>query len=330
MDDISSPGLAKCLSAKAAQVDIVIVNWNAGRQLADCVKSIRTFGHSVGSIILVDNASTDDSLAGLSVQDLPLIIIRNHENRGFATACNQGAAVASSDYLLFLNADTRLFENSLVEPLAFMGQAENAHIGICGIKLIDESGNACLSYAKFPSLRNFALQAVGINMIFRSRSMGDDGVVSEAGGVRVVDQVIGAFFVVRRSVFEQLGGFDERFFVYFEEVDFALRARKNGWASVCLTGVQCIHIGGGSSRQVKDLRLFYSLRSRVLYGFKHFSLLSAITLFLVTLWPELLGRSVFALARGSWQDFGHVVRGYSMLIKDMPAILREVAEMRGQ
>ena len=315
------------------KVTICIVNWNAGNQLRDCISSIgnaRNDNSILLEVVVVDNGSTDKSCEGIDQLGVAINIIRNGENRGFACACNQGAAVASGNYLLFLNPDTRLFKNSLVVPFAFMELDENAHIGICGIQLVDELGKACLSYAKFPRLRDFTFRAVGIDKFVTCGGMAHEGVVPEAERVRVVDQVIGAFFVVRRSVFEELGGFDEHFFVYFEEVDFALRARKKGWLSVCLSGAQCIHIGGGSSRQVKAARLFYSLRSRTLYGFKHFPLMSAIALFAVTLVPELLGRLVSVLAQGSLRDLKHVVHGYSMLIKDMPAILRNAAAMRGR
>jgi GT2 family glycosyltransferase len=84
-----------------------------------------------------------------------------------------------------------------------------------------------------------------------------------------VDQLIGAFFVVRRSLFESLGGFDERFFVYYEEVDFSWRARQAGYSSVYLPGVHALHHGEASSGQVKGRRLFYLLRSRALYARKH-------------------------------------------------------------
>jgi len=96
----------------------------------------------------------------------------------------------------------------------------------------------------------------------------------------VVDQVIGAFFLVRRALFETLGGFDERFFMYFEEVDFSKRAQMRGAASVYLGAARAFHSGGYSSRQVKASRLFYSLRSRFLYGFKHFRPAEAVAVLL--------------------------------------------------
>ena len=88
---------------------------------------------------------------------------------------------------------------------------------------------------------------------------------------REVDQVIGAYFLTRRALFQKLGGFDQRFFVYFEEVDFCVRARTAGSTAFFLAGAQAFHRGGGSSEQVPAQRLFYSLRSRMAYSHKHFT-----------------------------------------------------------
>ncbi len=315
----------------ATSLDIIIVNWNSGDQLKVCISSIggaKQDGFILRDVIIVDNASTDASLNGIDCLGVPVTVIRNSENRGFAAACNQGAAMAESDYLLLLNPDAYLFEDSLVLPIAFMERTENTKRGICGVQLIDDSGEECLSYARFPDLWSFVVQATGLNMVHAMTENGKVKNKSDDSGVLVVDQVIGAFFVVRKVVFDQLKGFDERFFVYFEEVDFSLRALNNGWTSVCLTGVRCGHVGGLSSRQVKASRLFYSLRSRILYSFKHFSLFSAITLLIMTLMPEFFSRLIFTFVRSAWSDFGHTVHGYSMLIRSLPATLRIAVQMR--
>lgn len=308
-------------------LDIITINWNSGRQLADLISSIKSF-HSgmVSSVIVVDNASSDDSMSmpDAYVRDLPfaLHVIHNKKNLGFAAACNQGAAFAESEYLLFLNPDTRLFYNTLSVPLMYMQEPENKKIGICGVQLVNESGEECLSYETFPSLSKFVAQIIGMTKLSNSNGMPKAKTTLSGSVFYKVDQVIGAFFIVRRSVFEQLNGFDERFFVYFEEVDFSLRAYDKGWLSVCLPSVNCMHIGGGISRQVKAERLFYSLRSRILFGFKHFSMLQAVALLMVTLVPEFISRSIYSIVRGSLPELGHTIRGYSMLIKDTPAILR--------
>ena len=136
-----------------------------------------------------------------------------------------------------------------------------------------------------------------------------------------VDHVIGAFYVIRRSLFESLEGFDERFFVYLEDLDLSLRARQAGWRSVYLTDAQAFHAGGGTSAQDKSARLFYALRSRLLYGFKHFSPAAAWGLLIITIAAEPWIRLIFASFRGAWCDVGYTLRAYVLLIKDLPEML---------
>jgi GT2 family glycosyltransferase len=131
----------------------------------------------------------------------------------------------------------------------------------------------------------------------------------------MVDQVMGAFFLVRRSLFEDLKGFDERFFVYYEEVDFARRASTLGWSSFYLAQAQAFHSGGGTSRQVKAKRLFYFLRSGILYAFKHFSPIAASLVLFVTLLLEPLSRTALAVVRRSWSSLPETWSAYLMLYR---------------
>jgi len=306
-------------------LSIIIVNWNAGSQLVDAVASIAQYHHGlVASVIIVDNASTDDSLAQVeALPNLPfqLQIVRNLDNRGFGAACNQGAALASSAYLLFLNPDTRLFENSLSVPLAFMQEPKNQDIGIVGIQLLDEQGQISRSCARFPSLVGFVARAVGLDRFFPR--LGHFMAEWNHGHTREVDQVIGAFFLVRCRLFKALHGFDERFFVYLEEVDFSYRARQAGWRSVYLADAQAFHAGGGTSRQVKAHRLFYSLRSRLKYGFKHFSPWQAWFLVLVTTTIEPVSRTFLSVIKGGFSGVRDTWQAYGMLWRDMGSILEK-------
>jgi len=304
-------------------LSIVIVNWNAGHQLRDCISSIRDLhGDVLTRIVVVDNASSDDSLNGIEFLGIPVTIIRNESNLGFAAACNQGAAIATTPYLLFLNPDTRLYENSLDTPLSFMANPENAKIGICGIQLINESGQVDRSCARFPTPLVFLLQSVGLNKLPGLRRFSLHRTDWDHATTRTVDHVIGAFFLVRRSLFEQLQGFDERFFVYLEDLDFSRRAHLNGWQSVYLTRAQAFHAGGGTSKQVKAARLFYSIRSRLLYGFKHFSPAAAWAVLAVTILLEPISRIVFSVVRANWRDAFYTLQGYRMLLQALPSTLR--------
>ncbi len=310
-----------------ATLDIIIVNWNAGVQLGNCLASINRFGSEyVSKVVVVDNGSKDASADALGRFDFPLEIILNNENLGFARACNQGASVCDARYLLFLNPDTEIFENSLTEPLAFMEDEANQEVGICGIQLVDEKGHIARTCAHFPTLLSFTAQICGINAIPGLKGVGMRMHGWDHLSDKSVDQVIGAFFFTRRSVFEALSGFDERFFVYFEEVDFSFRASQVGWKTTYLTGAKAFHEGGGTSRQVKAARLFYSLRSRLFYGFKHFPRWQAWSLTGVTVIVEPLSRTIFSFLRGGMRDVRNTWRGYSMLYRDLPNILGKLCD----
>ena len=297
-------------------LSIIIVNWNAGQQLSDCISSIccvMKSSFTLAEVVVVDNGSTDDSLVGIEQLGVSVCAIRNNENRGFAAACNQGAPKASADYLLFLNPDTRLFEDSLTRSIDFMQQPSNSGIGICGIRLMDEDGNASTSAARFPTLRVMAGKILGLTKIFPRLFPAHLMPSSELRESGFVDQVIGAFFLIRKNVFDQCGGFDERFFVYFEEVDLSWRAKQLGYSSYFLSDASAFHKGGGCSERVKAARLFYSLRSRILYAQKHYSWMEFIGLILLTV-IELPLRLFQGVLRASWSDINNTFSAYTQLL----------------
>ena len=296
--------------------DIIVVNWNAGLQLRTCIDSITHHAHGlVDQTIVVDNGSKDGSEA--SVKDVPHItLIRAGANVGFGKACNLGARQAKSEYLLFLNPDAALYADTLLKALAFMQGPANSKVGICGVQLLDEAGHVSRSCARFPSVVGFVAHAVGLNRFFPR--LGHFMAEWDHVQTRQVDHVIGAFFLVRRELFNALHGFDERFFVYLEDMDFSYRAHQAGWRSVYLTDTQAFHAGGGTSNQVKARRLFYSLRSRLLYAFKHFSWMGAFAVLLATLLVEPLSRSALALMRRSWAGLKETWAAYGMLWRWLP------------
>jgi GT2 family glycosyltransferase len=302
-------------------LSIVIVNWNSGGQLLDVIDSI-VLHHSelLVTVIIIDNASSDDSLNQIiNLKNLPfnLQIIRNVDNKGFGAACNQGAALVTSEYLLFLNPDTKLFEQSLSIPIAYMQDPENGDVGIVGIQLLDEKNRIGRSCARFPTLKIFSAHALGISRLPSLSYLNVLMTEWSHDETQVVDHVIGAFFLIRRNIFKSLGGFDERFFVYLEDLDLSLRVRRAGYLCVYLAEAQAYHIGGGTSRQVKARRLFYSLHSRLLYGFKHFSSLDAWCLLFVTLAIEPWTRLALALFKTSWRDAQHTLKAYGLLLQSL-------------
>lgn len=292
-------------------IDIVIVNWNAGAQLQDCIESVRNFHDGLlGKCIVVDNGSTDGSTDFLlNAHDVDLVL--TGQNLGFAKACNLGAARGSADMVLFLNPDARLLPHSLTGAQSFLQDPENESVGIVGVQLIGEDGAVQRTCARTPTPFRILSKSLGLTAIFKSTDfqMGEWAHTE----TRKVDQVIGAFFLIRRTLFCQLNGLDERFFMYFEEVDLSYRAAQLGHHSLYVADVQAFHKGNGVSEQVKAHRLFYSLRSRILYAFKHFSNPAALLIATATLAVEPFSRLVFLLLRGRVGEIRDLGRGYQML-----------------
>jgi hypothetical protein len=323
--ELSKPALPVFQSLMAKSLDIVIVNWNAGRYIGTCLGSIDAAsrdGFELKRVIVVDNASSDGSMDKLHFPDLPLSLIRNPENRGFAAACNQGARGSSAEYLLFLNPDIRVLRDSLQAPIQFMEEPENARVGICGIQLLDQQGIVSRSCSRFPTTTSLLSQMLGLDRLFPSIFGGHFIEESEHEKSGPVDQVMGAFLLIRRPLFEDLSEFDERFFVYFEDLDLSYRAKLRGWVSYHLATVRAFHRGRGCSDQVKAARLFYFLRSRILYAQKHFSLAGSSLITLGTLIVEPFCRLVWSSLRGSFGEMREMLEGYRMLYGTLPGILR--------
>lgn len=310
--------------ASQPRLDIVIVNWNSGPQLRRCLESIVPVdrdGFELARVVVVDNGSVDASLHNIRDLVLPLTVIELGLNAGFAAACNAGAAGSTADYILFLNPDAALYRDSLARPLRFLETPENAGIGILGVQLVDDDGQVSQSCANFLRPRQILAHMTGLNhllpKIFPHHFMVD----FDHRSSRVVDQVMGAFFLMRRRVLDELGGWDERFFVYLEDVDLAYRARLHGWLSYFYADVRAFHRGGGVSRQVKAARLFYSLRSRVLYAFKHFHPAVALLVLGGTLFLEPLTRIIYAALGNSPTTGGETLKAYWLLLRDLPFVL---------
>ena len=316
--EILNLSIPSTIFKKEPNLDIVIVNWNSAHQLRDCLKSIEQAGirqFVLSSVVIVDNGSTDDSMANLPVS-LPIVTIANKSNRGFGAACNQGAAAGSGNYILLLNPDTRLYPDSLNKVMSLLSTEGAASFGICGIQLVDRSGQVARSCSRFPSAARFVLQSTGLDRLIPKAGL----FMTEwdHSDTRSVDHVIGAFLIIRRSLFTSLGGFDERFFVYFEDLDLSYRAKGLGWSTLYFSGATAFHAGGGTSDQVKASRLFYSLRSRIQYAFKHFSVIGASCVLLSVISAELLARCSLALIRGSISSFFETLSAYRMLVQWLP------------
>lgn len=246
-------------------VSIILVNYNGAEIAINCLNSIQDQLHSVSyEVIVVDNASTDQS-ADLIEQSFPEVtLLRQNQNRGFGSGNNIGARIASGKYLFFLNTDTILTCDLLPHLVEVM---EDSTIGIAAPKLLNPDGSLQLSTARSISLwgEYQDLKQKNDYQKIEERSR----IRQQFDTLQEVDIAIGAALLIRKDLFENLGGFDETFFMYFEESDLCQRAREKGFKVIYTPSVSVIHLGGYSVNKTVDrLRLEYR-RSQLYYYQKH-------------------------------------------------------------
>lgn len=303
-----------------ARTDIIIVNWNAGPQLAACLRSIEAHGGShVGRVFVVDNGSTDGS-DQVSAPELDLEVIRTGRNLGFGRACNLAAARADAPYLLFLNPDAELRPDALDRAVAHLRAHEE--VGVVGIRLVDREGEAHRHCARFPTWRSFIGNSLGLTRIARPWFPPITLIEFDHLSSRPVDHVMGAFYLIPRALFEKLGGFDESYFVYLEDLDLSRRVTRSGKQLHYLSDAVAYHKQGGTSEQVKAHRLFYALQSNIIYAFKHLPRGQAWGVTAVTLGVEPVSRLFRALARRSADEFRFTAQGFGMLYRALPRVMR--------
>lgn len=314
------------LVSMPATLDVVIVNYNSGRHLQACLESLVAVGPvvSLQRIVIVDNASSDGSAQRPRSFPHQLILMHNSSNRGFAAACNQGAHRSAADFILFLNPDTTLLPGCLDHALSVLCRPDSKEVGICGVQLLDTRGEPARTCMRFPSPGRFLARLMGLTRLAPERFPAYGMADWKHDETREVDAVLGAVFLVRRGVYEALGGFDERYFLYFEEVDFCKRARFEGWRTLYYSGAQAFHQGGPSWERADAVRLYHSARSRIIYSFVHFTWWSAAMIMVAVLVIEPIWRVLSALARRSWTDFRAGIGAYARLWATIPWVLADL------
>jgi len=255
-------------------LSIIIVSWNVKELLKKCLASIeKNQGQLDSEIFVIDNASGDGS-AKMVKTDFPQIkLIANQTNRGFAAANNQGIKQSQGKYILLLNPDTEILPNALSAMINFMDQ--NAEIGISGCKLLNPDKTLQFSVRRFPRLKAIILIFLKLAKIWPHNKTLNHYLARDFDytAAQPVDQVMGAFFLIRQKVIEAIGLLDEKFFIWFEEVDFCRRAKLAGWEVWYYPQAKIIHHGGQSFKQQLTLKkqwqffqsAFYYFRK---YGFK--------------------------------------------------------------
>jgi N-acetylglucosaminyl-diphospho-decaprenol L-rhamnosyltransferase len=299
-------------------VDIVLVNWNSGNFLRKCLDSVFSTNNLqiIHRIFIIDNNSADGSAGDLPASE-KIVVVQNTENLGFSKACNQGFRLCTAAFVLLLNPDTMLFESTLSDCANFLQQNED--VDILGCSLLDDDGKISKSCSRFPTPLTLFYDATGLSKIsprlFKPATVMTDWDHSES---RPVDQVMGAFMFMRTGIFQKNGYFDERFFVYYEELDFSKRLAEIGGKSYYHSGIKAIHSGEGTTTGVKAFRLFLNLKSRLQYAKKHFSYGGYVLVCIGTFVPEPFLRMLQLIIKGNVRDAGNVIKGYWLLIRSLP------------
>ena len=249
------------------QLSILIVNWNTRDLLARCLASIYAHPPSPAfEVIVVDNASTDGSPAMVRERFPQVRLIENGENVGFARANNQAIRESRGAYLLLLNSDTLVLPAAFDRLLAFM--AAHPRAGMVGPRVLNPDGSLQPSCTPFPTLAREAWR------MFHGDRIRPWAVYAmtawDVETPREVDVLMGAALLVRRQVIDEIGLLDEAFFMYSEEVDWCLRAKKAGWKVWWEPRAQIIHYGGQSSKQASEKMFLHLYRSKVLFFRKHY------------------------------------------------------------
>jgi N-acetylglucosaminyl-diphospho-decaprenol L-rhamnosyltransferase len=234
-------------------LSIIIVSFNTIDETRECLLSVQKNASSIShEVFVVDNDSKDGS-ADMVAEDFPgTHLIRHKVNKGFAGGNNPAMKKATGRYVLLLNSDAFLTKNAISSALTYMDK--NPKIGVLGGKLNNPDGTAQPSARMLPSPVNKILHITGLASRFSgSRWFGRaDFSWWDYSKPLSVGWVVGAFFLVRKETIKEIGLLDERYFLYFEEIDFCRRANEAGWDIICHPEIEVFHWGGKSSSTISN------------------------------------------------------------------------------
>jgi len=249
-------------------LSVVIVNYNVRYFIEQCLLSVQAASENLKvEIIVVDNNSTDTSCRMLEENFPNVILIKNKENVGFSKANNQGVKIAKGEYVLILNPDTVVAEDTFTQILKYAKTKQN--LGVLGVKLVDGSGRFLPE-----SKRGIPTPRVSFNKLFgiSSKQTGKYYAThlneNETGAVAIL---VGAFMLLKRSVYNEVNGFDESYFMYGEDIDLSYTISNKGYQNYYYSQTQVIHYKGESTaKDIVYLKCFHEAM-KIFYK-KHFKL----------------------------------------------------------
>jgi len=255
------------------KLSVILVNYNVCHFLDQALGSVRNaMAHITGEIIVVDNNSVDGSVEMLTTKYPEVILIRNKKNVGFSKANNQGIKIAKGEYVLLLNPDTLVEEDTFLKCISFMDARSEA--GGLGVKMLDGKG-VFLPESKrgLPSPAVAFYKIFGLAALFpASRKFGRYHLgFLDKEQTHEVEILSGAFMFMRKSVLDQIGYLDEDYFMYGEDIDLSYRILKAGYRNYYYPETRIIHYKGESTKKTSINYVFIFYRAMIIFAEKHFS-----------------------------------------------------------
>lgn len=251
--------------APLPDVSIVIVNFESGDHLRACIASLEQgLGQALAEVVVVDNGSSDDSVAG--IEDLDWVeVVRNPGNPGYGAACNLAAKLTKADWIWFLNPDTVFHPNSLGDLAKAAESLDQG--GVFGPRILNPDGSLQPSCRVVPDWKIAVAHAL-LGVVYPSNRFTRQYLMQDLNRdvVQEVDWVSGAAMLVRREAFEQIGGFDERYFMYVEDLDLCDRIRSAGWKIYYHPVSTVVHHIAGSTRRAPYLMIAHHHKSALRYA----------------------------------------------------------------
>lgn len=250
-------------------LSVIIVNWNTKDLLRQCIESIKAHTQKISyEIIVVDNFSSDGSAEMVESNFPEVTLIENKENKGFGRANNQGLVQAGGKYILFLNSDVAVNKNCL--DLMFDFMEKKPDVGASSCRLTFPDGGLQHSCREFPSFKVFFLMLLGLRALFPGMKVFREYLMLDwdHSDIREVDQIMGSFMFIRRKTLDRVGSFDERYWMYFEEVDLCLRMKKADWKIVHYPFASAVHFLSKSSEQWNEMKRVSEFQRSLLKYFR--------------------------------------------------------------
>jgi GT2 family glycosyltransferase len=272
-------------------LSIIIVNYRSWKRLSACLHSIEQQDLQDLEVIVVDNFSNDGQGESFASQFPHVKWIMQNTNGGFAQACNMGASHANGNWLLFLNPDT-ILNTPVLQPLLEKAKKE-ADWKLIGIRQLNDAGKDTHPHGVFLKWWNVWPPFRSLERLIKGREFSKQHL--STAPITFPDWISGAFVLIRKNDFQKLGGWDERFWMYYEDMDLSKRAADKGWKRVMYNELVCVHSHGGSSRinhDIKALTKSTVIKSASIYINKYMTglarLVAQATLYIITILDLLL------------------------------------------